>query len=277
MSSKWPYSADVKLPIPANFSFASPSDSDWRPDASGFWEERDLGLHAASGGVIGATILRPAPTRSSGEIHQAQNGDWSFLLVLGGAIRIEEGGGAQTGVLNRLDAVYIPPGARYGMTPLDGLRLLRFTAPGSVLRAADSAAPRGLGYFRDSPAAYTSDGPRAYISYRTFGVRELTQGRLNIQISRSRGKPMPEGGTGWHTHEMTEWFMVLSGAGRLIVKSGGDFLLRPGDAMTIGPDTPHNQLSADDDYAEFDVCIPADYATASAQEPRYPQVAFART
>ena len=132
---------------------------------------------------------------------------------------------------------------------------------------ADVAKPNGKAIVnKEVLENYTvAAGPRQFFTYRNLEIAEITGRRIHIHVIRAANQR--EGGTGWHTHNMSQWFMVLQGTGAITVEGGGDVTLRAGDCMTLGAHIRHNQTAYSPDYIEIEICIPADYTTDPDRKP----------
>jgi quercetin dioxygenase-like cupin family protein len=114
------------------------------------------------------------------------------------------------------------------------------------------------------------DGPRNFFTYRELGAVAVTSGRIKICDGDESGLgpvEIPEGGTGWHTHSMSQFFMILNGGEEIEVEGRGKIRMVTGDAMMLGEGTRHNVTSFTPDFSAFEMCLPGEYDTLPAKAP----------
>jgi quercetin dioxygenase-like cupin family protein len=114
------------------------------------------------------------------------------------------------------------------------------------------------------------DGPRNFFTYRDVGATALTDGRIKIHDGEETGLgtvEVPAGGTGWHNHTMSQFFMVLNGEEVIEVEGYGKIRMVAGDAMTLGAGMRHNVSALTADFSAFEMCLPAEYETTPQSAP----------
>lgn len=242
--------------------FDHTSDSDhFTPDADGRMEERVLGLGEASGGQVRARHLR-ARGDAVGHVRTCASDGHEVLYVRRGSASLDLGGGTDEPVAAGT-AVYLPAGREYRI--LD--RSYDFEA---VVLTADDPAPGRThepSVDRETETSYVVGGTgREYLSFRHLAVADRTDRRF--EVSLIRGLASPAGGTGWHSHDNSEWVFVLSGAAELRMAGRPSLTLRSGDSLTIPPGTVHAVPGFSVDYSRISVNLPADFRTEAAAAPR---------
>lgn len=244
-----------------------PADSgEWVSSGDGFLA-RDLGLAEASNGLLSARQVR-ADNGSDGAETAAwrtSTADYRFWFVLAGSAQVELG--SETVALRPWSAVCLRPGSAYRFTSLGPDFLLLEIQSTAAARLSPGGSGTWDGYeSHDAEEAYTSgDGPRAYFAYRDLGTRTFTDRRIHTHIVRA-SEPV-SGGTGWHNHTMSQWVYVLRGVGAVSVAGHGEIPLAPGDCMCLGVGTKHDVSEFSDDYTVLEMCVPAEYETASFDGP----------
>lgn len=110
-------------------------------------------------------------------------------------------------------------------------------------------------------ATFTRKGLRAFWEYRDLGVADGTHGRVRATVLRALGT-CPEGGTGWHYHELDfQMYYVLKGSLRTLVEGRGELTFQAGDSWLQPPRTRHNVVYFSEDLEMLEVISPADYGT----------------
>jgi len=151
------------------------ADAAWGPAAVGGFEEREVGILEATGGLAGARVLRPVggdgPTRSTApptaspaaappEAWAVHAGELRFWFVLAGRLALLRAG-AGPEELTAGDSVVVPPGLAHGLAaPSADLELLEVTLPrelpvstlpSSAAARADRTGGRPAGHADDQP------------------------------------------------------------------------------------------------------------------------------
>lgn len=113
---------------------------------------------------------------------------------------------------------------------------------------------------------FVSGGLRVYREYRDLGVAEATGGRVHAQIIRTT-KPVPEGGSGMHYHDL-EFQMVylLKGTSRVWFEGHGEVTFEEGDCWIQPPGIKHNVMYYSDDYELLEITLPAEYETVAVTD-----------
>ena len=114
-------------------------------------------------------------------------------------------------------------------------------------------------------ATFTRKGLRSFWEYRDLGVAEGTHGRMKATVLRSLGA-CPEGGTGWHYHELDfQMYYVLKGSLRTQVQGQGEITFEAGDSWLQPPRTRHNVVYFSEDLELLEVIGPADFGTEECE------------
>lgn len=272
-----PPGASSYTAVPMKFAIALADDAVWGRSDHGMLESRDLLLDAATSGQMRGLGLR---ARDAGGLHawpEVNSATFLFLYVIEGEISFEMDDGASIR-LTRREAVHLPflrhvVEARYSAD----FRAAEVRAPGSLtpealvpllqLEPSDGSGDWESMVVRNRPELFIpGDGPRAFFTYRDLGTANLTDRRVHIHDGDGAKKPMA-GGTGWHSHSMSQLFYVLEGAATVSVEGHGTHHMVPGDAMMIGKRMSHNVSSYSEGYNVFEICLPADYDTIAQQAP----------
>ena len=223
---------------------------------------RPLGLGKASDEVLTANTVRISAA-SDALAHGWPCAETSFhlLYILKGRVDIRTEAGERI-VLNPGDCIHQPGLFRrnvFAFAP--GTELMEMTAAADRLPGVVAPAHEGRPVIQyDVPEAYkVGDGPRRFFAYRDLGVTAVTDRKMHIHIVRAVA--VPEGGTGWHYHTMSQLFAIFTGWARLGVQGRGEVLMNAGDAMCIRAGMSHNVSGFSPDYSLIEVCMPADYDT----------------
>lgn len=264
MLENWPLAKSQKDAIPIEFALAPANSGIWSTADEPQFDARDLGFGKGSNGVMTAHRFRvSAGVDTTNAPRRLSDRAFTFAIVLVGEAKLELDG--KTHDLSVLDAFYLPKGTSYRLLPSSDFEAVFIRAGKNQAAKVASAGSRPVVY-KEALEAYTvAAGPRDFFTYRNLDIAKITDGRMHIHVIRAAKQR--EGGTGWHTHSMSQWFMVLRGTGAISVVGGGNVYLHAGDAMTIGKRIVHNQTAYSEDYIEIEVCIPADYDTVPDNAP----------
>lgn len=262
--------------LPLTFGYYPSSGAIWRRVQGSGLQYRDLGLHGASHGLLGARLIRGdhAGSRSN---WLPDDAEFYYLHVMAGSatLRTDQGQSVQ---LSTGDTLVMPPftmDAR-AFEYSSGFEALEFTSSGSFEHIDRFRARHGLPtsddlpaeaiVTRDEPESYiTGDGPRSFFTYRDLGATLATGRRMHLHVVGIADRP--PGGTGWHTHSMDQFFMPFTGWLDIWVEGLGKVRMERGDAMFIPAGIRHNVTDFTLDYTVVEVCIPTDYDTISAEDP----------
>jgi mannose-6-phosphate isomerase-like protein (cupin superfamily) len=114
-------------------------------------------------------------------------------------------------------------------------------------------------------STFTRKGLRSFWEYRDLGVADGTHGRVRATVLRAL-RPCPEGGTGWHYHELDfQMYYVLKGSLRTIVEGQGELTFQAGDSWLQPPRTRHNVVYFSEDLELLEVIAPADFGTEECE------------
>ncbi|HKI97605.1 MAG TPA: cupin domain-containing protein [bacterium] len=110
-------------------------------------------------------------------------------------------------------------------------------------------------------ATFTRKGLRSFWEYRDLGVNEGTHGHVRATVLRAI-RECPEGGTGWHYHELDfQMYYVLKGTLRTLVEGQGELTFSAGDSWLQPPRTKHNVVYFSADLELLELIAPAEYGT----------------
>ena len=263
-------------PLPLKFMFMPRTGGTWRRMRSGLLA-RDVGLHAASDGVLSNIHLRANGKPGQRGGWYSDDIDFYYLHVMDGEVKLQTDKG-DTIVLKRGDSLVMPAfNLRQDVFAYSAdFEAMEFTSRGALelietneRRIGHEPGPlstEGQIISRDVPESYvTGDGPRKFFSYRNLGATQSTGGRIHIHVVGI--VDTPPGGTGWHTHSMDQFWTPFTGFLDIAVEGFGKVRLRRGDAMAIPVGLRHNVTEFSLDYTTNEVCIPTDYLTTPAPTP----------
>lgn len=233
-------------------------------------QARELGLHAASGGLMQARHLRWRGDRDGGTGLCVAASDFHYVYLLQGQMQLRVDGEASIH-LGPGDGVNLPRGAHYQGSDLSpDVEWLDIRAP-SDARAHAVGQPGAVSLFavsREAPDAYkVGDGPRRFLAYRDVAATAATGRRVNINIVRN--SKAGDSSTGWHYHALAcQFVFVLRGWTRVEVEGEPrEIVMRAGDAMTLPRDLKHDVTGFSEDFTVFELNIPADYTTTACERP----------
>lgn len=266
---EWRGDWSVEAPADIGYAWAPNEGGDYVPAADGF-EWRDLGVDAASNGVLGVTRGRVAD-RSRASEWRALDLDFNFLYILRGSVSIEDENGDRTH-LDTGGSAWHGRNARHRfLDPSDDLEVFHVTSPAwdrtnVAGNGSESTVPAPI-YTHEGPDDYiVGNGPRKFFAYRDLRTREVTDNRIHIHVVRST---VPGPGTGWHYHTMAQLFLVIEGQASLQVEGQPRYPITWGDAMCIGrgPNMRHDLGTHTSDYGCIEICVPGDYETIAVDPP----------
>jgi len=111
-----------------SFNVAHLRDAKWTPGLRGFFEYRDLGIARATGGRVGAHVIRSTATLGAGDRHHHEL-DFQMVYVLRGWVKFDYEGQGEV-LLEEGSCVLQPPGVRH--TEIDhspDVEMLEITVP----------------------------------------------------------------------------------------------------------------------------------------------------
>ena len=264
------------LALPLKFQFASLEDAEWVLSDRGALEQRDLRLGVASGDQMRAVEYRATQPGRLESWATASTLRFIFLYVTSGQVRFSMVNGAAVTLAER-DVVHQPflagvASAEYS-DDFKAVEVIVPDRPESELDPLLRFISKPLsgdwesGIIRNRPERFIpGDGPRAFFTYRNLGTDALTDRRIHIHDGLGATQPKV-GGTGWHSHSMSQFFMALGGQGVLDIEGHGSFVMKPGDAIIIEKRMRHNVSSYTEGYCGFEICLPADYDTIDQPAP----------
>ncbi|MGE0734489.1 MAG: cupin domain-containing protein [Alphaproteobacteria bacterium] len=258
----WISGWSVERPLLIDYAFAG-AHAPFRPLGNGL-AARDLGLHTASRGAMAARHVRAiGPARQA--VWQSTDAGFAFLYVLAGRLDLNDDAGA-TQSLETGGVAVLPSGAsRAWRNWTDDFAAIEITASARDDRPAQAPARKPLFLPQRPDDFVVGAGPRRYFAYRDLGTAQPTGRRIHIHVVKSL-EPMP-GGTGWHTHTMSQLFVVLTGWADLQVEGKGERRMQAGDAMCLRAGMRHNVPAFSADYTVLEMCVPADYDTTATDAP----------
>ncbi len=243
-----------------------------------FLQYRDLGLRAASAGLMRAEHIRAIGSVDAMTGWHCHDLDFQFVFVLKGHVRFVTQDG-QTVTLRTGDAAHLPGLYRHDETDFaPDFEVVEITAPAEVetiigqhaVLPQRPQAPGRVSEFAtsyDGPQAYkVGDGPRRFLAYRDAAATAATGRRVNVNVVRN--SQAGDSSTGWHYHSLScQFIFVLKGWSRVEVEGHGEFTVRTGDAMTIPRGLKHDVTGFSEDFTVLELNIPADYDTIACDPP----------
>lgn len=124
------------------FAVSHADDSPFKGDGlRPFFEYRDLGIREATGGMVGAHVIRAVPGEESQPLWHTHRLEFQMVYVLKGWVRFEYEGQGKV-LLRAGSCVHQPPGIRHReVEHSDDLEMLEITMPGAFPTAlADAPA-----------------------------------------------------------------------------------------------------------------------------------------
>lgn len=259
-TSRW----SAEHPIDLEYLVVPRDSTAWCESWHSLLVQQDLGFSAASHGAIEAHRIRACGDgQSTGEAPcwLAPAGGFSWLFVLGGRLEVDSDRGVHL-LLTKHDAVYMQAGwqpTEYWFS--SDFEALKVDAQSALdEKARELPAPV---VSMNGPHTYRTNGgaQRSYFDYRMFGLADLTNGLLEINITRSMGVP-PPGGTGLHSHTMAQWNFTLDGWYDITIEGEESRRLRSGDSTFTPTGIRHQVTDYSRDLANLNLTIPARYETA---------------
>ena len=265
--------------IAQSFNYTPLQDADFK--ARGlrpFMQYRDLGLRAATGGLMRAEHIRVTGKMDARTGWHCHDLDFQLVFVLKGYVKFTTQDG-ETVTLKVGDCAHLPSLYRHDEFEFaPDFEVIEITAPADVTTIAgnDPLAPRGtdvpgrVSVFAasyDSPDAYkVGHGPRRFLAYRDAAATAATGRRVNVSVVRN--SQAGDGSTGWHYHSLAcQFIFVLKGWSRVDVEGEGEFTVRAGDSMTIPNGLKHDVTGFSEDFTVLELNIPADYDTIACDPP----------
>lgn len=243
-----------------------------------FLQYRDLGLRAATGGLMRAEHIRAIGQIDAKTGWHCHDLDFQVVFVLNGHVRFVTEDG-ETITLRAGDCAHLPGFYRHDEIEFaPDFEVLEITAPADVQTIVGRDTPRpgrpqtagrtsAFSVNYDAPDAYkVGDGPRRFLSYRDASVTAATGRRVNINVVRN--SQAGDKSTGWHYHSLSCQFVyILTGWTRVEIEGQGTFLMHAGDTMTIPGGLKHDVTGFSADFSVFELNIPADYDTIACAAP----------
>ncbi|MFC5744649.1 hypothetical protein [Actinomadura rugatobispora] len=274
-STTWKSGWDAEDPLDITTGLVGRDDGTWEQGPVPGMLHRDLGLAAATGGLLKARHTRCSAEADGRTDWQFHDLDFQWFFVLNGEIGVRTEDGRNL-TLGRGASAYQPPFWRHQITSVSGdYEAVEVTGPAEHAtvtgrdavkpgRAAEFAHLKGV-YTFDHPDEYVrGDGPRAWSLYRDLGTRTPTDGRVHIHIIKlDTERPSPPGGTGAHHHSMAQWFLPIRGWIDIAAESRPDRRLHAGDFMMLQRGAVHDAFDASPDYMTLEFCVPAEYTTVA--------------
>lgn len=277
--TEWRTGWDASRPLRIRTGFTSLDGRGWAAGLRPGVTYRDLGLTAATDGMMGAQHIRLTPEAADATDWHYHDVDFQWFYVLNGTITIRSEDDGEV-VLRAGDSGYHPPCWRHlEHSASSDYEAVEVTAPArfDTVEGRDASKPDAARrfshldavYTRDEPENYIrGDGPRSYVLYRDLGTREPTEGRIHIHVIKVDGEAPPVAGTGDHTHSMAQFFMPLKGWIELTAEGEPRRRCGPGDFYMLDAGVVHNAVAASKDYMTLEMCIPAEYETTPAGRSR---------
>jgi quercetin dioxygenase-like cupin family protein len=118
----------------------------------------------------------------------------------------------------------------------------------------------GTAIYTKAADAKEAEGRRAYFKYKEYGIKEATNGRM--QVTETRSIAGLGQSTGWHYHTCEfQMFRHLEGWVDIEFEDGREIRVEAGDVVYIPGGYVHNEVRASDVFRGFEVFIPADFDT----------------
>jgi mannose-6-phosphate isomerase-like protein (cupin superfamily) len=249
----------------SDFGYAPLEPALWQTEQDQKIAYRDLGIRSSSSEVFVGAHVRTTG-HGDGSVKLGADMGFAFVFVLCGRVTITPDEGEQIG-LRGLDSA-----VRYGAGQP---ALVKFSHDAEALIIGSGTTPIGdfgsdgdgrWAVSREEEDAYlVGDGPRSFFRYRNLGVDDATDRRVHVHLVRAT-RPPAEGGTGYHSHSMGQFFYVLRGWVDLVVKQHPSVRMKAGDGMCLAQRMKHDVPDFSEDYLVLEMCVPADYDTVD--EPR---------
>jgi quercetin dioxygenase-like cupin family protein len=252
------------------FSMAYLADGGWRNGLRPFYDYRDLGVGAASGGAFRAHHVRIVDTPGPGTGWHCHDLDFQLVYVLAGHVRFTTEDKEEV-TLAAGDCATLPPFYMHDETEWSrDFEVLEITAPGDPKTLREKPAqPPERGPSRFAVSQYREAdfirgiGPRAFLEYRDLGITAATGRRAQAQVVRTNGPC--DHSTGWHFHTLDFQFVfVLDGWATTEVEGHGTHTMRRGDAMTVPSRQRHDVTAFSGDFTVLEINVPADFDTVAA-------------
>jgi hypothetical protein len=287
-SWKWISEWNAERPIKFPSKFLKATEGTWLPSPHWPGKARDLAVTLVSNDFAARHIcLSTTPdTQNHGGLSWYHDADLFFFLVLKGRLSILSLSRSLT--FDSGDVGYIPPLTPWTVTSYSpDCELLEVTAPNATpIRGGASANKllldrRGLESpippFRLTRAEQLGPekdddggmGLRKFWRYRNLGTAAVTEGRMEAIVIETLDAPPPEAatGTGWHNHNMCEFYFCLRGWEENRLKDVGVLRTELHDSGTIGAGHSHNTARFSSDYVVVQVAVPAKYETFAVTPP----------
>ena len=258
--------------IAQQFGACARDDAVFLPvDGASGLQARELGLRAASGGLMQAQHLRWRGDRDAGTGPCVAASDFHYLYLLQGHMRLRVAG-EEAIHLGPGDGVNLPRGAHYqGSNLSPDVEWLDIRAPSDARTHAGDPPGAAVSLFavsREAADAYkVGDGPRRFLAYRDAAATAATGRRVNINIVRN--SKAGDSSTGWHYHSLAcQFVFVLRGWTRVEVEGEpNEITMRASDAMTLPRGLKHDVTGFSEDFTVFELNVPADYTTTACERP----------
>jgi uncharacterized protein YjlB len=108
--------------------------------------------------------------------------------------------------------------------------------------------------------AKEAPGRREFFIYKEYGVKEATDGRM--QVTETRSKDGLGQSTGWHYHTCElQITRMLEGWVEIHFEDGREIRVEAGDVVYIPGGYCHNEIRASEVFRALEVFVPADFGT----------------
>ncbi len=245
-----------------------PGRQDFQPtQPPSYLELRDLGVAAATDGLVGAMVLRAAHPSRPGETGGAHRhmGEFQMLYVLKGWVKMNLAGKGDV-VMKAGSCWTQPRGLAHDVVDYsDDYEVLLLDVPANY-----DTAPARLPDTTDKAPAVSHAGPddfkpiekRAHLVARDLGVTAGTGGMVNAFVARA-AHPFRAGQAGGrHRHGLDFQMMyVLKGYQTMDMGPLGTIRMDAGTCWTQPPDYVHEVVDYSDDFECIVIDLPAEYET----------------
>lgn len=242
----------------------------FRPtEPASYLELRDLGVAAATGGMVGAMVLRAAHPCRPGETGGAHRhmGEFQLLYVLKGWVKMNLAGRGEV-VMKAGSCWTQPRGLAHDVVEYsDDYEVLLLDVPANYETSAAVLPEDRTGKERPvvshaGPDDFKPIEKRTHLVARDLGVMEGTGGRVNAFVARA-AHPFRAGQAGGrHRHGLDFQMMyVLKGHQTMDLGPLGTIKMPAGTCWTQPPDYVHEVVDYSDDFECIVIDLPAEYET----------------
>jgi len=130
---------------------------------------------------------------------------------------------------------------------------------------ADAAAGKTSIVDHLGPDSFKPDELRPFFEYRPLGLKELTGGKVGVQVIRAR--PGHPADARHHTHSLDfQLIYVLKGWAIFEYEGHGEHKLVAGSTVYQPPGIRHREVDHSEDFEVLEITMPADFETKEAAD-----------